>query len=153
MKRSFALVIAALAILALPATASAVDTRIDKMNEHAGLLVPTGPTTWTVQDLDYNRIATVQRTSSKRFDFLRDGKAMGSARKIDTRVWRVFKGDKAIGTVRVLSRRHAKAYIPGTDDAIGLGDGVDAIPAAASVVFGFKGRTGVAKHDHGSHRH
>jgi hypothetical protein len=156
MRRTLALAIAALAILALPATALAADTRIDYKNEHAGLLVPTGPSTWSVQDLDYKRIATVQRSNAKRFDFLRDGKLVGSVRQTGgTRMWKVYKGDtKVIGSVRAASRKKAYAYYAGDDgDPVGLGEGTAAIPAAASVLFGFHGATGAPKHDHSKHRH
>jgi hypothetical protein len=154
MKRSVLLAIAALAILVLPATALADDTRIDRAHEHYGLLVPTGPSTWTVQDLDYARVATVQRTNAKRFDFLRDGKPVGSVRQLSGRVWKVYKGDtKVIGEVRKTGRRTASVYAAAGADAIGLGEGKDAVPAAASVLFRFAGATGLAKHDHSTHRH
>jgi hypothetical protein len=156
MRRTLALVIAALAILALPATALAADTRIDYKNEHVGLMVATGPTTWTVQDLDYKRIATVQKSNAKRYDFLREGKLVGSVRQLGgSRLWKVYKGEsKNIGSVRQIGKQKAAVYHVGDDgDPIGLAEGTDPVAAAASVLFGFHGQTGVPKHDHSKHRH
>lgn len=132
------IVLAAVALLTLtPSVVLAVDTRIDRHDEHIGLLHELGPGRWFVQNLDYRNVADVRRDGSQRYVFTHKGRRLGSVVRATATVWRVHVAGRSepIGTVRKAGKHTWTAEVTRIGDPCGAGTGSAPIPAAAAVII------------------
>jgi hypothetical protein len=137
MRRTLALALAISAIAAIPAGASSHDTRIDRHNEHVGMVVETAPTRWYIQNVDYRNVADVRREGSHEFRFTRNGRYLGRVHGATQDRWDVFIAGRSarIGYVTRRSRRTWRAYSADSGWAIGEATGTAPIQGAAAVLI------------------
>lgn len=136
-RRIIVICLIAAAALVAPPNAAAVETRIDRHNEHIGLLIADGPGRWWVQNLSYHRVADVRRDGARRYVVTRHGRRIGHVDRATATVWRVWVAGRSepVGFVRKRSSRMWTAEITRDGAACGAATGTAPIPAAAAVII------------------
>ena len=137
MTRLVPLLLTTALLAALPAPASAADTRIDRHNEHVGLVVTLAPSRWFVQNLDYRNVADVRRNGSHEFVFSRGDRTIGRVHGVTARRWNVYVAGRSepIGYVERHRRNDWHAYRRSDGDAVGDATGPASIQGAAAVLI------------------
>jgi hypothetical protein len=141
MRRIIVLALAITALATVPAGAVSHDTRIDRHNEHIGLVVELSSTRWFIQNLDYRHVADVRRNGSHEFRFTDNGRYIGRVRGATAGRWDVYVAGQTerVGYVSRRSRRTWRAYTADSGWAVGQATGPAAIQGAAAVFIDWGG--------------
>ena len=140
MRRLIPLIAATAALgAAVPATAEAADTKVNRHGEAVGFLVHQGASRFNVQDHDYYTQAEVRRQGNRRFNFYNArGALFAFVRKATGNRWDVMlpEHDVPVGHVEKRSKNRWMAY---EDEGESVGDatGPAALQGAAAVIVVF----------------
>ena len=141
MRRLIPIFAAALVLgAAIPATASAAETKVLRGGSAVGSLVPTGGSRYNVQNLDYTVEGEVRRVGQRRHEFHNRFGRFGWVVRVGPR-WDVYSSSHPsdrIGYVMRVGKRRYAAYNNGTG-RVGDAFGQAALQGAASVLLVFHG--------------